>query len=174
MGSELEISPARVAGGSEFRRNEECGRYSGAEKIRACAGQTAVMRLVAGHSERFSGNGPAPAPEQVDARGGGSNGKLPKAKVAGSQIISGRESRNLREFIGGDGAGCETNSRGGLAVFRRVLFSREPRASTGLGGSAEFVERRIIYRIGNIVLWNRDYQNQIWVVEEFANSVIRH
>jgi hypothetical protein len=174
MGSELEISPAGVAGESEFRRNEECGRHSRAEKIRACAGQTAVMRLVAGHSERFSGNGPGPGHEQVDARGGGNNGKFAKAKVAGSQIISGRESRNLREFIGGDEAGCETNSRGGLAVFRRMLFSREPHASTGLGGSAEFVERRIIYLIDSIVMWNRDYQNQIWVVEEFANSVIRH
>jgi hypothetical protein len=114
MGSELEISPARGAGESEFRRNEECGRYSGAEKIRACAGQTAVMRLVAGHSERVSGDGPGPGHEQVGTRGEGNNGKIPKAKVAGSQIISGRESRNLREFIGGDGADCETNSRGGI------------------------------------------------------------
>jgi hypothetical protein len=174
-GSELEISRARVAGGSEFWRNEERGRHSGAEKIRRCAGRTAVMRLFAERRERVSGDGPGPGQERGGTRGGGNNGKIPKAKVAGSQIISGRESRNLRGFVGGDESGCGTNSRGGgLAVFQRMLFSREPHASTGLGGSAEFMERRNNYRVVNIILWDKNYQNQICAVEEFANSVIRH
>jgi len=157
MRSDLEISRAPMAGGSEFRRNEECGRQSRAEKIQANAGQPSVMRLVAERRERVSEDGSGQGHEQGHARGGGNNGKLPKAKVAGSPIISGRESRNLRGFIGGDEPSWETNSRGGLGVFRRDLSSRRLHVNTGVGRCAGVMERGSQNRRVEFYFW-------IWTV----------
>ncbi len=153
MRSEPEISRAPMAGGPEFRRNEGCGRKARAEKIHANTGQTSVMGLVAVRRERVSEDGSGQGQEQGDARGGGNYGKLPKAKVEGSPIISGRESRNLRGLIGGAEPSCETNSREGLAVFRRDLFSRRLHANTGVGGRAGFMERRSQYRRVQLSFW---------------------
>ncbi len=172
MPGELEISGARVAGESEFRWKEACGCQAGAEKIQACADQTSVKRLVAGPWGRVPGNGCGSGHEPGDATWGGSNGKLSEHNAAGSPIIFGPQSHTHRGLIEGDELSCETNPRGGLAVLRRDLITREILAKTRLGGRRKILSHRRQPQIVNI-LWAKRCQRLICQAEEFASSVIR-